>query len=72
MKTAKGKLLFRFLVMILGSSMISVGVYFFKIPNGFSTGGVSGISTVLGKAIPNAYVTPGTLFTAINALRPVL
>ena len=52
--------------MILGSSMMAVGVYFFKIPNGFSTGGVSGISTVLGKAIPNEYITPGTLITAIN------
>ena len=68
MKTAKGSLLLRIPVMILGSSMIAVGVYFFKIPNGFSTGGVSGISTVLGKAIPNAYVTPGTLITAINVL----
>ena len=31
---------------------MSTGVYFFKIPNGFSTGGVSGIGTLLGKAAP--------------------
>jgi uncharacterized membrane-anchored protein YitT (DUF2179 family) len=34
--------------MIFGTVLMSVGVYFFKIPNGFSTGGGSGISTLLG------------------------
>ena len=37
-----------YLIMICGTVFMSVGVYFFKIPNGFSTGGVSGISTLLG------------------------
>ncbi len=37
-----------YLIMIAGTVLMSVGVYFFKIPNGFSTGGVSGISTLLG------------------------
>ena len=37
-----------YLIMICGTVLMSVGVYFFKIPNGFSTGGVSGISTLLG------------------------
>ena len=32
--------------------MLSVGIYFFKIPNGFVTGGVSGIGTLLGKVTP--------------------
>ena len=68
MKNKKATALFRFVCMLVGSSMMAVGVYFFKIPNGFSTGGVSGISTVLGKAIPNAFVTPGTLITGINVL----
>ena len=36
-----------YLIMIIGTVLMSVGVYFFKIPNGFSTGGVSGISTLL-------------------------
>lgn len=36
----------------LGLVLMAAGVYFFKIPNGFSTGGVSGIATVLGKLIP--------------------
>ena len=68
MKNKTSAVIFRLFCMIVGSTMMAIGVYFFKIPNGFSTGGVSGISTVLGKAIPNAFVTPGTLITGINAL----
>ena len=68
MKNKTSAAIFRLFCMIVGSTMMAIGVYFFKIPNGFSTGGVSGISTVLGKAIPNAFVTPGTLITGINAL----
>ncbi len=49
--------------MIFGSLLMAVGVTFFKIPNGFSTGGVSGIATILGKLIP---VTPATLILLIN------
>ena len=68
MKNKKASAVLRLICMIVGSTMMAVGVYFFKIPNGFSTGGVSGISTVLGKAIPNAYITPGALITGINLL----
>ena len=38
-----------FLIMNLGCILLSFGVYFFKIPNGFSTGGVTGIGTILAK-----------------------
>lgn len=38
-----------FLFMNLGCVLLSVGVYFFKIPNGFATGGVTGIGTVLAQ-----------------------
>ena len=55
-----------FLVMTVGVFLLTVGVYFFKIPNGFSTGGVSGIGTILGKVIPVEAITPGLLITAIN------
>lgn len=54
------------LLMNLGVLFLTVGVYFFKIPNGFSTGGVSGISTILGAVIPN--FTPGMLIMAINVV----
>lgn len=33
---------------VLGALFVALGVYFFKFPNNFSTGGVSGISVVLG------------------------
>ena len=32
-----------FLFMTLGCILLALRVYFFKIPNGFSTGGVTGI-----------------------------
>ena len=47
-KINKKKLVSDYLDMILGTALMSLGVYFFKIPNGFSTGGVSGLSTLLG------------------------
>ena len=55
-----------FLIMTVGVFLLTVGVYFFKIPNGFSTGGVSGIGTILGKVIPVEAITPGVLITVIN------
>lgn len=36
-------------ILHIGIILLSTGVYFFKIPNGFSTGGVTGIGTILGK-----------------------
>ena len=60
------------LILLFGSTLMAVGVYFFKIPNGFSTGGVSGISTVLGKVIDSDVFTPGVLITGINVLLLVL
>ncbi len=51
-------------MLTLGTLLISVGVYFFKFPNHFSTGGVSGVSVVLGHYLPN--ITPGALVFIIN------
>ncbi|MDP4119259.1 MAG: YitT family protein [Bacillota bacterium] len=58
--------LFDFLYINLGVLLIAVGVYFFKIPNGFSTGGVSGIGTILGKAAP--ILSPAIWMLLINAV----
>ena len=41
-----------FLLVNLGVLLLTTGVYFFKLPNNFSTGGVSGISIILGSLIP--------------------
>ena len=54
-----------FLLMTIGVVLMTFGVYFFKIPNGFSTGGVSGVGVLLGKITP---VSPGTLIALINTL----
>ena len=35
-----------------------MGTYFFKFPNHFSTGGVSGISILLGEVVPVEWMTP--------------
>lgn len=48
----------------LGTILITVGVYFFKFPNHFSMGGVSGISVVLGAMLP--HFSPGQLVLVIN------
>lgn len=52
-------------MMTLGTALISIGVYFFKFPNHFSTGGVSGLSVVLGHYLPQ---TPGALVFIINQM----
>ena len=42
-----------FLLLNAGTLLITLGVYFFKFPNNFSTGGVTGISIVLTKYFPS-------------------
>ena len=49
----------------LGILLLSTGVYFFKIPNGFATGGVTGIGTVLGKITP---ISSGIWIWALNII----
>lgn len=55
-----------YFLIIIGTVMLTVGVYFFKIPNGFATGGVSGIGTILGKITPN--VSAGSWIMIINVV----
>ena len=52
------------LLLLLGTALTAAGVYFFKFPNNFSTGGVSGISVILGHYFPSA--TPGDFVMGIN------
>lgn len=61
-----------FFLMSLGSTLVAVGVYFFKFPNHFSMGGVSGLSILLGQIIPSRLVTPATINTVITVLFLVL
>ena len=48
----------------LGVVIMVIGIYFFKFPNNFSTGGVTGVAIVLKHWIPG--ITPGTFVTIIN------
>jgi len=59
----------RFLFMNFGCILLSVGIYFFKIPNGFVTGGVSGIGTLLGKVTS---VTPVVWIWILNIVLMLL
>lgn len=54
-----------FTVMTMGCVLLAVGVYFFKIPNGFATGGVTGIGTVLAKLTP---ISAGAWIWVLNIL----
>lgn len=55
-----------YFMITFGTLLLTAGVYFFKIPNGFATGGVSGIGTVLGKLIP--MISAGQWIMIINIL----
>jgi uncharacterized membrane-anchored protein YitT (DUF2179 family) len=54
--------------MTLGTALVSVGVYFFKFPNHFSMGGVSGLSILLGQLIHVPALTPSVFNGGINIL----
>ncbi len=54
----------------LGILLMAIGIYFFKAPNGFATGGVSGISIILANVFP--FLTQATYMMIINALLLVI
>lgn len=53
-----------YLLLTLSTALLSIGVYFFKFPNHFTTGGVSGISILLGEVL--TFATPATMNMIIN------
>ena len=53
-----------FMILNLGILPVIIGVYFFKFPNNFSIGGVSGLSVVLAPLLPG--ISPGSLVFGIN------
>lgn len=53
-----------FVMLTLGTLLIAAGVYFFKFPNNFSTGGVSGMSIILAHYAPN--MSAGAFVFVIN------
>lgn len=69
-KPSKTQLLTETLLMTLGTALVAVGVYFFKFPNNFSTGGVTGIAVILSGFVPG--VSTSTFASVINLLFLVL
>ncbi len=55
-----------YVLLLLGTVLVAAGTYFFKFPNHFSYGGISGLAVVLGRVFPN--MTPGAYTFAINQL----
>lgn len=55
-----------FLLLNLGVTLVAAGVYFFKIPNNFTTGGVTAISILVSGFIPQ--ISAGTLIALLNLL----
>lgn len=58
------------ILMTVGTVLVAAGVYFFKAPNHFATGGVSGIAIVLEKYIP--YLKQSHIVMIINVLLLIL
>lgn len=50
----------------LGILLMAIGIYFFKAPNGFATGGVSGLSIILSNLFP--VLSQATYMLIINIL----
>ncbi len=69
-KQDKKALLGDFLLLTAGAIVTAMSVYFFKMPNGFSTGGFSGLSILLGKLIPS--IDTSTFVTVTNLLSLIL
>lgn len=63
MKGLNRRSLTEYLWVTLGAVMVAAGVYFFKFPNNFTFGGVSGLCVVLAEALP---FTPGRLNLILN------
>ncbi len=69
-KQDKKALMSDFLLLTAGAIVTAMSVYFFKMPNGFSTGGFSGLSILLGKLIPS--INTSTFVTVTNLLSLIL
>lgn len=53
-----------YLLLTLGTFLVAAGVYFFKFPNSFNTGGVTGLAVILNAVVPA--VSSSTFASVIN------
>ncbi|MBE5918764.1 MAG: YitT family protein [Pseudobutyrivibrio ruminis] len=61
--------IYEYLMFTIASAVMVIGIYFFKFPNHFSFGGVSGLSIVLAALLPH---TPGYINLVINIVLLIL
>lgn len=52
-----------YFMITVSTFLIAIGVYFFKFPNNFTFGGITGLSVVLGKIMP---ISPSTVNLILN------
>ena len=63
-KTNVKRTIAEYLIMTAATLVMACGIYFFKFPNNFVMGGVSGISMILGKV--QSVISPATAMLIIN------
>ncbi|MBQ7469138.1 MAG: YitT family protein [Pseudobutyrivibrio sp.] len=61
--------IYEYIMFTVASIVMVIGIYFFKFPNHFSFGGVSGLSIVLSELLPQ---TPGYINLVINIVLLIL
>ncbi len=61
--------IYEYIMFTIASAVMVIGIYFFKFPNHFSFGGISGLSIVLAAILPH---TPGHINLIINMVLLVL
>ncbi|MCI2106495.1 MAG: YitT family protein [Intestinimonas sp.] len=57
-----------FFFLTIGTLLVALGVHFFKFPNNFSLGGVTGLAIILSRAVPAPALSPGTYVMILNVL----
>lgn len=67
---AKKGVLKSYLLLTFGTLLMACGIYFFKFPNNFSTGGVSALSILLSPVVPQ--ISPGQFMIFFNMILLVL
>ena len=61
--------IYEYIMFTVAATVMVIGIYFFKFPNHFSFGGVSGISIVLAELLPH---TPSSINLIINIILLIL
>ena len=67
----QNKPLYEYIWLTIGVLLVTVGVYFFKFPNNYSIGGVTGIAILLSKLTSGA-VSSGTIVLVVNMILLVI